>query len=109
MSLKDAIAIRKKVAELCGYTELYYCEFTHAYILRGIKDGKDNRTPDYESSMDAILKVFDDYELNFDLQKRFDAESGEVGYFASNSYGQKFSDSAAKSMCYLFIHCMEQK
>jgi hypothetical protein len=35
------------------------------------------------------------------------ADNGDIGYFASNPKGKKYSDTAAKAMCYLFIHCME--
>ena len=103
--MSDTIAIRKKVAELCGFTDLY--PSPHAVkALRGFQNKKDKPVPEYDLSLDAITQVFDEHGLIYTLQKGI-ADNGDVGYLASNPKGEKYSDTAAKAMCYLFIHCMK--
>ena len=86
--MANTIAIREKVAELCGF------------------DGE--ILPEYETSLDAINNEFDEFGLTYTLQKAINKESGDVGYDASHLSGlDTFSDTAAKALCYLFIHLME--
>lgn len=106
--MTNMIAIRKRVAALCGFTELHLYPFAGVDIWKGSKDGKIHTIPKYELSLDAITQAFDDHKLTFTLQKGI-ADNGNIGYFVSNSKGKKYSDTAAKAMCYLFIYCMEGK
>ena len=105
--MTNTISIRKKVAELCGFTgDITYVHEPFKTVLKGFKFGLQIPIPCYELSLDAITQAFDDYGLTYTLQKGI-ADNGDVGYFASNPKGEKYSDTAAKAMCYLFIHCME--
>jgi len=86
--MANTIAIREKVAELCGF------------------DGE--ILPEYETSLDAINNEFDEFGLTYTLQKGINKKSGDVGYLASHpSVTATFSNTAAKALCYLFIHLME--
>ena len=86
--MANTIAIREKVAELCGFDGHY--------------------SPEYETSLDAINQVFNDNKLTYTLQKGINKKSGDVGYLASHpSVTATFSNTAAKALCYLFIHLME--
>jgi len=86
--MANTIAIREKVAELCGF------------------DGE--IIPEYETSLDAINNEFDEFGLTYTLQKAINKESGDVGYVASHpSVADTFSNTSAKALCYLFIHLME--
>jgi len=108
-TMTDAIAIRKKVAELCGYIDICQEVGFLGELWKGCKkDGLYMILPFYELSLDAIEKAFDEHGLIYKLEKGI-AENGDIGYFASNSQGEKFSNTAAKAMCYLFVHCMEKK
>lgn len=111
MALKDVIAIRKKVAKLCGYIDIYFKNGILADACLGSKDGISYiLLPHYEESIDAIAKAFNDHGLTYTLQKGINMVTGETGYIASSSKGgDRFSSKAAIAMCYLFIHSMEQK
>ena len=86
--MAKSIAIREKVAELCGF------------------DGQ--IIPEYEISLNIINNEFDEFGLTYTLQKSINKESGDVSYVASNpSVSDTFSDTAAKALCYLFIHLMK--
>ena len=113
--MTNTISIRKKVAELCGFTGDYQvfvldrlCGINDRSTVRNPLDGSKQYipVPKYDTSLDAITQAFDDYGLTYTLQKGV-ADNGDIGYFASNPKGEKYSDTAAKAMCYLFIHCME--
>ena len=114
--MTDTIAIRKKVAELCGFTGDY-----QEFVLSGLCGINDRLTakkpldgskqyipvPKYDASLDAITQAFDDHGLPYTLRKGV-IENENAGCFASNlKGGEHFADTAAKAMCYLFIHCME--
>lgn len=86
--MAEAIAIREKVAALCGF------------------DGQ--IIPEYETSLDAINNEFDGFGLTYTLQKSINKKSGDVGYLASHpSVSDTFSTTAAKALCYLFIRLMK--
>jgi hypothetical protein len=113
--MTNTISIRKKVAELCGFTGDYQefvldglCGINDRSTVRNPLDGSKQYipVPKYDTSLDAITRAFDDHGLTYILQKGV-ADNGDIGYFASNPKGEKYSDTAAKAMCYLFIHCME--
>lgn len=106
--MADAIAIRKKVAELCGYEDINYYAFE--YLWKGFKGSILEDIPPYELSLDAITQAFDEHGLTYTLQKQNYKDTGGSGYIAVNGVGgTHYSDTAAKAMCYLFIHCMEKK
>ena len=104
--MTNTISIRKKVAELCGYQNIFLDNGILGEIWKGHKNGLNIIIPRYDLSLGAITQAFDDYGLTYILQKGV-ADNGDIGYFASNPKGEKYSDTAAKAMCYLFIHCME--
>ena len=116
--MTDAIAIRKKVAELCGFTNTKVVEvesqFTNTSILVkpteiwGLPShGFAQVIPHYESSLDAITQAFDDHGLNYKLRK--DIEDGVTYYFASNEPSFYSANTAAIALCKLFIDLMEAK
>lgn len=124
--MTDAIAIRKKVAELCGYKRLnVYANAgdnprigADVPILRGFKKNSWHIIPPYELSIDAIAQAFDDHGLIYRLEKTVRPLSKTVYYTASqegyytiqkdeNNKKEFAADTAAKALCYLFIHAME--
>lgn len=107
-TMTDAIAIRKKVAELCGFSDLSWYHEPFVPQLKGFKFGLQIPIPKYETSLDAIEKAFDEHGLTYTLSKRVSEDTNE-DYFATSGLHNAFSDTAAKAMCYLFIHCMEKK
>lgn len=106
--MNNAIAIRKKVAELCGYEALYLYPFAGVDIWKGEKDGDPDQTiPKYELSLDAIYEALANHKIKFALQIAFQGD--EIGCLATNldTGRESFSDSPAHALCYLFIHAME--
>ena len=62
----------------------------------------------YPQTLDGMNQAFEDYGLTYKLEKGINKETGELGYFASNSHGgERFSNNPAKAMFYLFMHSME--
>jgi hypothetical protein len=105
--MTNTIAIRTKVAEFCGFIDICREVGFLGEVWKGCKkDGLYVIFPHYDLSLDAITQAFDEHGLTYTLHKGI-ADNGDVGYFASNPKGEKYSDTAAKAMCYLFIHCME--
>lgn len=113
--------IRKRVAELCGFTDIKVAKKKYqstdvsivvkpTEIWRIPSHGFAKIIPHYELSLDAITQAFDDHNLTYTLKKQNYKETGGSGYIAVNGVGgTHYSDTAAKAMCYLFIHCMEGK
>jgi hypothetical protein len=108
--MTETIAIRKKVAALCGFTDInWYSEPFHA-LLKGFKFGLQVPVPKYDTSLDAIIEAFDERGLTWTLEKRLDEEHDEIVYFALSGKHHGFSNrsnGAAMAMCYLFIELME--
>ena len=108
--MTDPIAIRKKVAALCGYIdicrEVGFCE-----LWKGCKkNGIYVILPSYELSLDAITNAFNERGLTWTLEKRLVEEHDEIVYFALSGKHHGFSNrsnGAAMAMCYLFIELME--
>jgi hypothetical protein len=109
--MTDTIAIRKKVAELCGFTgDITYIHEPFKTVLKGFRFGLQVPIPHYDTSLDAITEAFDERGLTWTLEKRLDEEHDEIVYFASSDKHHGFSnrsDGAAMAMCYLFIKLME--
>jgi len=105
--MANTVAIRGKVAELNGWTDLSI-NLDACGLLEGNNCGRRNTVPFYDLSLDAIEESFNDNKLTYTLQKGIKKNSGDVGYVASHpSVADTFSNTAAKALCYLFIHLME--
>ena len=101
--MTNTIVIRKKVAELCGFTDIAE--------ISGFKGGNLFRSPipSYELSLDAIIEAFDEHGFSYTLSKRINEDEKLLGYFAVAGDCDAFSDTAPKAMCYLFIKLMESQ
>ena len=95
--MTNAIAIRKKVAELCGFTDVAVTSKRlqqmdtairiESTAISGFKgDGFFCVIPPYELSIDAIAQAFDDHGLSYTLKKAV-IENENAGCFASNHEG----------------------
>ena len=116
--MADAISIRKKVAELCGFTDIKVVEVEAKSTSTSIavkpteiwglpSHGFAQVIPHYETSLDAITQAFDDHGKRYRLQK--DTEDGVTYYFASKEPAFYTADTAAMALCRLFIDLMESK
>ena len=126
--MTNTIVIRKKVAELCGFTDIaetgkrLYQKLTFISVetteISGFKGGNLFRSPipSYELSLDAIIEAFDEHGFSYTLSKRINEDEKLLGYFAvagdCDAFSDDcdaFSDTAPKAMCYLFIKLMESQ
>lgn len=114
--MTDAIAIRKRVAELCGFTDIKVVEIETKSTSTSIvvkpteiwglpSHGFAQVIPHYDTSLDAITQTFDDHGKRYRLQK--DIEDGITYYFASKEPAFYTADTAAMALCKLFIDLME--
>ena len=104
--MTDTIAIRKKVAELSGFSRFMALNFGSG--LGAMKGDFFVEVPPYELSLDAITQAFDEHGFSYTLSKRVEENSNKLlGYFAIAGDCDAFSDTAPKAMCYLFIKLME--
>jgi len=100
--MTETIAIRKKVAALCGFTDInWYSEPFHA-LLKGFKFGLQVPIPKYDTSLDAITKVFDEHKLTWFL------DSDGYAYHVKNGLKtEAYAKTPALALCKLFIELME--
>jgi hypothetical protein len=65
--MTNTIAIRKKVAALCGFNR--FAALTFGSGLGAMQGNFFVEVPPYDLSLDAITQAFDDHGLSYTLQK----------------------------------------
>ena len=106
------IELRRKVAELLGYTDISVSRMSEGLPktiinLHGIKGGKyRKKVPEYENSLDAIYEVFRENRLDYALVTIFEPDC-PTGYSLSSDSesGKEFEGQTPSiALCRLFIY-----